>query len=406
MAVLGFNATAKRGDFDSAAELQRLPTVLDWAQSMNMATGLVTNTRVTHATPAAFYAASVDRKFECDAKMTRNASAKDIARQLVEDSPGKGLDVIMGGGSGALGRLPEGEQVDPWGCSRQDNADLVQKWTEMNNKKSRKFVRTKKELLEADDDDVDSILGLFSPSHMTYASDKADNSTEPSLAEMTFKAVRILSKSEEGFLLMVENGLIDLAHHMNWANKALEEVLALDEAVAAALTSVNITDTLILVTSDHSHTLSLSGSPLISDDIRGMSGPSKETQGVRVPTLSYANGPGGGSDFDVRKMTHSDFRHPSLVTLGSGTHGGEAVPVFAAGPMSYFVHGNHHQSFLAHVVGYSLCAGFYEDICRRRPQLHRFDFHHQDGSSLAESLRVDVTLLLLLLLFFVRFNKQ
>lgn len=111
-------------------------------------------------------------------------------------------------------------------------------------------------------------LGLFSNSHMTY--DALRNYTdEPSLAEMTIKAIEVLErKNSTGYVLMVEGGKIDHAHHQNFAGLAMAEVMGLDKAVEAAVKRVK-SDTLVIVTADHSHSVTFNGYPGRGNDILG-----------------------------------------------------------------------------------------------------------------------------------------
>lgn len=97
---------------------------------------------------------------------------------------------------------------------------------------------------------------------MVYNRDVADTGAqdkEPTLAEMTDKAIDILSKNENGYFLFVEGQKIDSAHHSNYARLALDETLEFEKAVELARNKVNEEDTLIVVTSDHSHTVSYNG---------------------------------------------------------------------------------------------------------------------------------------------------
>lgn len=80
---------------------------------------------------------------------------------------------------------------------------------------------------------------------------------------MTKKAIEMLSKNtEKGFFLMVEGGRIDHAHHDSWANTALDETISLDLAVETAFNMTNPSETLIIVTADHGHTMSFAGKNL------------------------------------------------------------------------------------------------------------------------------------------------
>lgn len=109
---------------------------------------------------------------------------------------------------------------------------------------------------------MDYLLGLFEYDTMMYTRDVVDNgyeATEPTLAEMTSKALDVLSKNENGYFLFVEGHKIDSAHHSNYARLSLDETLELAKAVELARNRTSEEDTLIIVTSDHSHTVSYNG---------------------------------------------------------------------------------------------------------------------------------------------------
>ena len=89
---------------------------------------------------------------------------------------------------------------------------------------------------------------------MQYEHDRnLERPVEPNLAEMTGKAIEILKNNKKGFYLMVEGGRIDHAHHAGNAYRALSDTVAFSDAVAVAMKLVNLEDTLIVVTADHSH---------------------------------------------------------------------------------------------------------------------------------------------------------
>ena len=117
---------------------------------------------------------------------------------------------------------------------------------------------------------VDYLLGLFSPGHMPYAleRDHGPNGT-PSLQNMTSQAIKFLSRNQMGYVLMVEGGRIDHAHHANYAQLALHETAELDDAVAYAARNTDPADTLIIVTADHSHSFTINGYPGRGNDILG-----------------------------------------------------------------------------------------------------------------------------------------
>lgn len=202
----------------------------------------MTTTRVVHATPAALYAHSPDRRWECDAKMpaaARNIGCKDIARQLVEDAPGRDLNVIMGGGRQCLCTEVDdtvADPVDTWSCQRADGRDLMAEWREEKRSRGSRYavVEDRGELLGIDGAVVDHVLGIFANGHLRYEHERANGSRGmPTLVEMTEKAIEVLMAKggAKGFVLVVEAGLIDQAHHRGWARRAVAEVEALDAAV-------------------------------------------------------------------------------------------------------------------------------------------------------------------------------
>ncbi len=329
LGIVGYNGSAIRDDVDSVRDLLRMETILDWAQEEGMATGAVTNTRPTHATIAALYGSVVNRKWECDSKAPDGV--KDLARQLVEDAPGKNLRVVLGGGRGAFGNLEPEDVVNQWACQRKDGRNLVQEWLSKAEKSA--YVKNKEEFLAVDANETDRLLGLFAANSFSFVSEHLKNSSQPSLPEMAAKAVQVLSKGDKGFFLLIESGLIDSAHHMNWATKALEETLEFDETVSKVVDMIDTKETLVILTSDHSHALSISGTTSTGPegDIRGLSEPSTETHGHRIPVLTYANGPGKMNESNSRNMTDSQFRHPSLTELWTSAHSGEDVPIYATG---------------------------------------------------------------------------
>ncbi|XP_022257109.1 alkaline phosphatase, tissue-nonspecific isozyme-like [Limulus polyphemus] len=248
------------------------------------ATGLVTTTRVTHATPAAMYAHSASRYWESDDKMPEGSrsTCKDIARQLVEDEPGRHINVILGGGRRHF--LPKNmrDPERPANLGRRgDGRNLIEEW--LRDKKSRelrhRFVWKKEDFEAVDTGRIDYLLGLFDYSHMTYETDRDSSPTgEPSLAQMTQKAIEILRRNPHGYFLLVEGGRIDHAHHFNNAYRALTDTLALEDAVNKALEMTRADDTLIVVTSDHSHVFAFGGHPKRGNPILGDNGLSKVIQ--------------------------------------------------------------------------------------------------------------------------------
>lgn len=139
--------------------------------------------------------------------------------------------------------------------------------------------------------------GLFASSHMSY-NILANKSEEPTLVEMTEAAIKVLSKGDAGFYLFVEGGLIDWAHHVNLAQLALDETVMLSKAVGRAAELTSSEDTLIVVTSDHSHTMTINGYPNRGSDILGHPNIASADK-MPYSTLSYANGPSAKARYNL-----------------------------------------------------------------------------------------------------------
>lgn len=258
--------------------------------------GIVTTTRLTHATPGAAYSHVPHRDWESNTPSSLVGECKDIARQLIEDEPGSKLKVIMGGGrrhflSKAI-QDPSGEKFG----KREDGRNLILEWIESKRKSGLKegsyaFINSTAQLRNIDLDRIEYLLGAFNWTNMAYDKerDQSDNG-EPSLEEMTETAIKILRKGNNGFVLLVEGGRIDHAHHDNLAALSLYETLAFEKAVQKAIDLLPKDDTLLIVTADHSHSLSINGYPKRGNSIFGFA--DNDSESKPFTTLLYSNGPG------------------------------------------------------------------------------------------------------------------
>ncbi|MFZ5585308.1 MAG: alkaline phosphatase [Thermodesulfobacteriota bacterium] len=204
--------------------LRPLATVLEAARLMGKSTGLVATARVTHATPAAFAAHVPERSME-------DAIAKQMANQ--------GLTVLMGGGRRHF--LPVVA-----GGAREDGLDLIGQL----RGRGYQTPRTAAELASVK---AGPVVGLFAKSHLKAELDRPQMAPdEPSLAQMTAKAIDVLSANPKGFFLMVEGSQIDWACHANDPAHLLGDLLAFDQAVGVGLDFARRRGgTLVVVTSDH-----------------------------------------------------------------------------------------------------------------------------------------------------------
>ena len=151
---------------------------------------------------------------------------------------------------------------------------------------------------------------------------------------MTKTALQILSKGENGFVLFVEAAHIDKAHHKNMAKKAIAEVLELELAVETAAEEANLEETLIIVTADHSHSLTINGYPReISDLLSFDNKPGSQQQADTnreyfYSTLMYSTGPGGKTKSYLTKsynleMDKDNYQYPANVFKESASHQGK-----------------------------------------------------------------------------------
>ena len=221
-----------------------LPTVLEWAEERGLATGLVSNMRLTHATPAAF---------KVHAK-SRYVPEPELADQLFAEPE---VEVLLGGGGRAM--VPQGTNVKdsvpglPEGTdgasNRSDGRDLIAEaaargFTVVGDRAGLEAARG-----------AERLVGVFAASHLPYVLDRSWEGLDdavPTLAELTGAAIASLEGDEEGFFLVVEGGLIDYAGHENDAGAMLAEILDYDEAVGVGFDFARAReDTLVLVTADH-----------------------------------------------------------------------------------------------------------------------------------------------------------
>lgn len=260
----GVNGQVEKDDCIAARnETNHVTSLLRWAQLAGKSTGIVTNTRVTHASPSVAYSHTSNRLFESDAEVhflkKDPKECMDIAQQLIDSETGRNLNVIFGGG---ISKFLPNTEVDAFGNhgDRLDNRNLIDEWIAQKENTSRtwSYINTRDELLKVDYGNTDFVMGLFASQHMDFHAN-ANQTIEPSLNEMTEAAMKVLSANPEGYVLFVESGLIDYGNHRTFAQQALIETAVLHKTVEMAVKATNESDTLIVVTSDHSHPMTFSG---------------------------------------------------------------------------------------------------------------------------------------------------
>lgn len=393
--IIGLSEKVSRGDCASSKGTEVI-SALELAEIAGMGTGIVTTARLTHATPAATYAHSPDRDWEDVSDMPTEAIAQgcvDIADQFVhfkeriQQEYGvsvDGIDVAMGGGRRHF--LPKDaafnspDAVSAIEGDRTDNRDLIAEWKKLYP--SGQYVMDQTGFDALTTAAQLPVLGLFNESHMRYEMDrKNDVSGEPSLSEMTAKAIQLLEAKDKdkGYFLMVEAGRIDHGHHAGNAFNALHESIELSQAVAKAQASTNPNETLIIVTSDHSHVFTMAGYPKRGNPILGKVvsvGSDQEAlalDDMPYTTLGYANGRGfkdlgeetdgdlayehpvdqGRKDLNSINTQTPGYHQEALIPLESETHSGEDVGIFATGPGAHLVSGVHEQNVIFHIMNYA-----------------------------------------------------
>ncbi|MGL5378754.1 alkaline phosphatase [Clostridium sp.] len=245
----------------TSVEDKPLATVLEAAEQEGKATGLIATSEIPHATPAGF-----------SAHTTNRSRYDDILRQMVNND----LEVVLGGGF----NLKTDELTNEI-KGRIDEAGYD-------------FVQDKEAMLNYDGN---KLWGAFAKADLDYDIDREESgNNQPSLSEMTNKAVEVLSKDEDGFMLMVEGSKVDWAAHANTPSAMVSDIIAFDNAVKEALDfAKDREDTVVIVTTDHGNS--------------GLSiGNYENTEGMSYEKLDY---------YKNFSITEEFFNNEILPSIGS-----------------------------------------------------------------------------------------
>lgn len=338
------------------------------AQDQGKATGFVTTTRITHATPAGLYAHTSNRRWETNQQVLDTGcdleTNPDITHQLVYGDIAKNFKVMLGGGRRTFRNSTVNDEAGDPG-TRTDGRDYIQEWIEERGENAR-YIWNRSSLLETDAANTEYLLGMFRSTHTRFHLTAYENGEdEPTLVEMTQKAVEMLEKNENGFFLLVEGGRIDHGHHDTETRKALDETVEFAKAVEFIRERYSEEDTLVVVMADHSHVYTYGGYADRGNDIFGMAGISDEDN-LPYMTSTYANGigynrhtnPAGGRvDPTSINTGNRGSTFPTTVPMESETHGGDDVAIYASGPFAHLFTGNYEQNVVAHFVNYAACYG-------------------------------------------------
>jgi alkaline phosphatase len=262
----------KNGMIGMGPDSTAVKSIMEVAHANGLATGLVSTSTITHATPASFVAHNSGR-----------GNYEDIAKDFMNGT----IDVFIGGGQDHFNKRKDG--IDLTSKLREQGYEVVYTIDELKKSSSGK------------------LAGLLSREHM----EKATEGRTGKLAIMTEKAIQALSKNKKGFILMVEGSQIDFAGHgkdMDWVTA---EVTDLDAAVEVAYNFAKEDgNTLVVVTADHeTGGLTLPGGNLGEHKVTGNFGGSGHTA-VIVPVLSF--GPGAERFSGIHENT---FFFSEFVTL-------------------------------------------------------------------------------------------
>jgi alkaline phosphatase len=255
------------------AENKTLPTIMELAHGRGRATGLLTNSRLTEATSAAFYAHRPDAN-----------DGNDIARALVES--GK-VDIAMGGGVGHF--VPAGK-----GGQRQDERDLLLEL----RRNGFDVVTTRAELEGVPVWRRPKLFGAFAPDEMAFANQIEAKKDQPSLSDMVRRAIELLQYNAGGYLLVVDAGLMRKAAQENTAERTLIETVELDRAVATARRYAGPGATVFVCGDVGIGGLSLNGFPFRKDSGIALLGLNSGGQ----PWMTWATGPNGNKSYGAARM--------------------------------------------------------------------------------------------------------
>jgi len=341
------------------------------ASEMGKSVGVVSTARVTHATPAAVYARSVNRDWEDNTSIPEGCTQKDIASQLIDMMASGVIDVAMGGGRAHF--LPETvTDIEGKSGKRTDGRNLIDEAKALGAQ----VVESHVDFTALTLGNNASILGLFEPSHMKY---EFDRSGEPSLAQMTEASIESLSTNESGFFLAIEAGRVDHALHGGNLHRVMVDGVAFNDAIRKAIEMTNPEETLIIVTADHEHAIAFNGYCGRGSAITGLCMEINEAgvehtgtaetaaDGKTYTVAGFLNGAGSvlveqadktfsgmRPDLTNEQAIDPDYLQQALIPMGSETHSGEDVMVFAQGPWAHLFGGTIEQNVIFHVMNHAV----------------------------------------------------
>ena len=222
-----------------------MASILEGAESIGKATGIIVTGEITHATPADFTAHTNNRKHY---------------NQILQQQINQDMEVVLGGGFNKPSGFTSEVSTDEFAAYYEEQVNNIKE-------EGFDFITTKEEL---ENYDGDKLWGSFADADLKYDLDRQNDNdnVQPSLAEMTNKAIEVLNKDENGFFLMVECSKVDWAAHANNTVGIVSDILAFDEAVKAALEFAKADgNTVVVVTTDHGNSGITIGSSYYNDNV-------------------------------------------------------------------------------------------------------------------------------------------
>lgn len=257
----------------------KVETIGEIMKRVGKSVGVVTTSEIQDATPASVVAHTNKRD-----------NKAEISEMLYNVSP----EVVLGGGSAYF--LPK----DIKGSKRKDDKDIYS----LFEKSGYTVVDNATQLKSVDSSKTNKLLGLFHPGNMSVYYDRSTKNADelktftdqPNLWDMTEKALDVLKKDEDGFFLLVEGASIDKQLHPYDPERAIYDAIEMDKAVGVARKFAEQDgETLVIVTADHAHSMSLVGTYWEGDGKSGVEA-IRQYQEAGFPTYSDANKDGFPDD--------------------------------------------------------------------------------------------------------------
>jgi alkaline phosphatase len=257
-----------------------LRSILELARIQGRAVGLITMDSPLSPTPAAFYAHAPD--------------VRDSSRVMQQFLEHRRFDVVLCGGAGEF--LPAAK-----GGQRKDGRDIL---AEMQAK-GWELVHSKAELENAPSYRTSPLVGFFSDGQLAFSNQIESGSQQPSLADMVRRAIEFLEVHGNGYVLVVDAGLVTTAAERNEGERVITETLALDHAIATAAKYAGEKSLILAVGKHATGGFSLNGYPFVPDHGMALLGVNASGQ----PAITWATGPNGPG----AKSEPAAFQTPSAL---------------------------------------------------------------------------------------------